>query len=53
MFDTAAEKMSAGDLVEIKRYTDGYAMRLQAQFPAAACIPGVGVTCLGDWEHDL
>ena len=30
MLDTEPEKMSPGDLVEIKRYTDGYAMRLQA-----------------------
>ena len=34
MYDTAAEKMSEGEIVDIKRYTDGYAMRVQAQLPA-------------------
>ena len=32
MYSSAAEKMTEAELDEIRRYTDGYAMRIQAQF---------------------
>ena len=52
MLQNQTQKMSEAQLDEVRRYTDGYAMKLEADFPVAQCTPGPGITCLDKFEQD-